>query len=63
MSVERKAKHEDVLVVVGYVACEGGEADIGREWECDTVDGEAFGPFVPYEHPQSDMRMLAKTRD
>ncbi len=43
----------DVLMVVGDVASEGGESDVGREWERYPVDGEALGPFVPWEKMES----------
>ena len=43
----KEGREGDVLVVVGDVTGEGGEADVGREREGDAVDGETVGPLVP----------------
>ena len=41
-------RSRDVLVVVGDVASQCGETDVGRKWECETMDSEALGPLVPW---------------
>ena len=43
----KERKERDALVVVGHVAGEGGEADVGRERENGAVRREAFSPLVP----------------
>lgn len=37
----------NALVVVGDVAGHGGEANVGRERQCQAAHGEAVGPVVP----------------
>ncbi len=49
----RQGRVMDVLVVVGDIAGQGGESNVGCERERYPVDGEAFGPFVPWEQSES----------
>ena len=44
---EERGTERDALVVVGDVAGECGETDVGREREHGAVRREALGPLIP----------------